>query len=273
MFRPFRTRSLSLCTVVRRAHSSHTPHDIAAKLGFSIAGQSVDYSSTFTPFTLDLETLIFIPHGRTPSNEKLLFQSYEESINSRLLSSSRLETSEGADLFLAQYSTRLKDQPNDFIFLRSPLKRTEETAEVYLNAFQSVMAKCPTVHIDSALLEIDHASWHGKTVSDMHGEEQDAAAAYRAGSFLAAPCDGESNLDLLWRCSQWLQSVQKQYPHKIVCVFGHGTFQNAVETLLCSYGATLPCTIFTRKPGESHMKRGYPHAVFPPFHSLRTFNT
>lgn len=263
-----------------RAHTHHYlcsvwrgTHEIASKLGFAIAGQSIDYSSAYSPISLDLEALIFIPHGRTPSNEKLIFQSHEESSNSKLLPTSLAETAEGAEVFLAQYSDRLTHQPTDFIFLRSPLERTAETAEIYLEVMRGRIPTAPNIQIDSGLLEIDHTSWHGQTVSDIQDNEERALAmSYRAGSFLAAPSDGESNLDLLLRCNTWLQSIQKKYPQKVVCVFGHGTFQNGIETLLCSYGATPPATIFTREAGQSHLKRGYPHAVFPPFHTLRSFN-
>lgn len=256
-----------LCSVSRETH------DIATKLGFSIIGQSIDYTSSYTPISLDLESLIFIPHGKTPSNEKLLFQSYKESKDSKLLPASQIETKEGAQVFIDQYSHRLQHNPTDFVFLRSPLERTSETANIYLDMLRNVMTDEPIIHIDSSLLEINHGSWHGMTVSEILDDKEKAlATSYRAGSFLAAPCDGESNLDLLWRCYIWLQSIQYQYPNKIVCVFGHGTFQNAIETLLCSYGATSPATIFTREPGQSHLKRGYPHAVFPPFHTLRSFN-
>ena len=247
--------------------------DIATSLGFSLAGHTLDYSSSFTPSLLNLEALIFIPHGKTPSNEKLLFQSHKESQNSKLLESSLKDTEEGARVLISQYHTRLKSNPSDFIFLRSPLQRTGETAEVYLNQLCKVMNDTPEVEVDPALLEIDHASWHGKTVSELCGDDKELAMSYRSGSFVAAPHDGESNLDLLFRCSTWLKSIENKYSDKVVCVFGHGTFQNGVETLLCSYGATPPSTVFTRVPGQSHLKRGFPHAVFPPFHGLRSFNS
>mmetsp|Transcript_2998 Transcript_2998/g.5365 ORF Transcript_2998/g.5365 Transcript_2998/m.5365 type:complete len:291 (-) Transcript_2998:629-1501(-) len=259
-------------TTMRHTPPTASQQEIAKTLGFSIVGQSVEYSSSYKPLQLDIESLIFIPHGKTNSNVKLIFQSHEESADSKLLPNSLIEAAEGATVFIDQYRDRLRDNPSDFVFLRSPLQRTVETAEVYSSALMTVMPEPPTIVEDAALLEINHASWHGKTVFELHDIEQEKASFYRQGSFTAAPSDGESNLDLLLRCHQWLQSFDIRYRNKVVCVFGHGTFQNGVETLLCSYGATPPSTVFTREVGKSHLKRGFPHAVFPPFHSLRSFN-
>ena len=50
---------------------------------------------------------------------------------------------------------------------------------------------------------------------------------------------------------------------KVIVAFGHGTFQNALEVLLCSFGVDKsPADVFTRQPGRSHLRRGYPHEVY-----------
>ena len=54
------------------------------------------------------------------------------------------------------------------------------------------------------------------------------------------------------------------YAGKTVVAFGHGTFQNGVETILLSRGEDVePRVVFTRKHGQSHLKRGFPHRVWP----------
>ena len=51
---------------------------------------------------------------------------------------------------------------------------------------------------------------------------------------------------------------------KVVVIFGHGTFQNAVESLLRTFGdAKQPPEIFARAKGASHLRRGFPHNVYP----------
>ena len=87
---------------------------------------------------------------------------------------------------------------------------------------------------------------------------------------MAAPADGESNLELLVRCRAWLATLAAPpYKGKVVVVFGHGTFQNGAETLLLSRGpAAKPADVFTRKPGQSHLKRGCAHDVYPPAKAL-----
>ena len=69
-------------------------------------------------------------------------------------------------------------------------------------------------------------------------------------------------MDLLGRCANWLVDVNASYDGKVLVAFGHGTFQNAMETILqAPYAPPDPVSIFTRKPGQSHIKRGFPHEV------------
>ena len=114
--------------------------------------------------------------------------------------------------------------------------------------------------VDKALVEIDHASWHGKTVEELEGADRAAAAAHRAGDVLAGPADGESQLDVLERAAAWVEGLDE--PDRVVVAFGHGTMQNAIEVVLRTYGSRPPAEVFTRVPGKSHLRRGFPHVVF-----------
>ena len=62
----------------------------------------------------------------------------------------------------------------------------------------------------------------------LEGTGDEAAAAYRAGSFFARPSDGERNIDMLVQCRDWLGSINAKYPGKTVVAFSHDTFQNGV---------------------------------------------
>ena len=226
------------------------------------------WSTRFSAPQLVVEQLVMVPHGKTPSNVKLLFQSHAEGPDGQLLQASLDDAALGADEFLAGWGARLRERPSDFVFLRSPLHRTAQTADVYVRKMAEQKLPTPEIAVDEGLLEINQGSWHGKSVDQLSGANQWSARKYRGGSFFAAPPDGESNLDVLERCREWLLSTltQPAVRGKVVVVFGHGTYQNAAETLLLTFGmhAKAPCQIFTRTPGCSHLRRGYPHVVYPP---------
>ncbi|CAH0375543.1 unnamed protein product [Pelagomonas calceolata] len=140
---------------------------------------------------------------------------------------------------------------------RCPLRSGEGSASAVL-ADRGL--EVPEIAVDEALVEIDHASWHGKTVDDLSGADRASAAAHRAGDVLAKPPDGESQLDVLERAAAWVHGLDA--PDRVVVAFGHGTMQNAIEVVLRTYGSRPPAEVFTRVPGKSHLKRGFPHVVF-----------
>ena len=65
---------------------------------------------------------------------------------------------------------------------------------------------------------------------------------------------------MLERAAAWVEGLDA--PDRIVVAFGHGTMQNAIEVVLRTYGDRPPAEVFTRVPGKSHLKRGFPHVVF-----------
>lgn len=143
--------------------------------------------ASFAPPRPRVGALVLIPHGRTPSNQRLIFQNHSEGPDATLLPESLVEAGKGAEVFLDAFGDRLERCS----FRRSPLHRCAQTWGVYETAFASRGLKL-VVEVDDALVEIDHASWHGKTVEDLEGADRAAAAAHRAGDCLAKPPDGES---------------------------------------------------------------------------------
>ena len=207
----------------------------------------VAYARHYAPPVVPLRSLIMVPHGRTPSNVRLLFQSHAEGPNATLLP-------ESLDHAAA---------PERFAFARSPLRRCAQTAEAYAARFAARGFPPLDVAVDGRLLEIDHASWHGSTVDEVPaGPERAAAERYRAGDFYAKPSDGESNVDVLERARAWLEDPPAARDQHLV-VFGHGTFQNAAEVVLRCLGDKEPADVFSRAPGRSHLRRGFPHALYP----------
>jgi len=229
-----------------------------------VSVQLVIYQDGYRPPTLECERIVCVPHGRTPSNARLLFQSHKETPIGELLPESFAEAVAGAHEFFTSYGARLVSQPDDFRFLCSPLKRTKDTAGVYQKVARDLYGIELSIFVDPEIIEINHASWDNKTVQDLQGEDAELAAAYREGSFFAKPASpGESKLDLLRRCKAWLTCASEQYAGKVLVVFGHGTFQNSIETILQPpYVKPDPVAIFSRKPGASHLRRGFPHDVY-----------
>ena len=241
-------------------------------LGFvRLEDGTIAHRETYIPPKLGVERLLMIPHGRTPSNVSLLFQSHAEGPDGELLPESRDEAAAGAAEFLKTWGARLRTSPKEFVFVRSPLRRCEQTAAVYVEAMAALGLPTPEIIIEDALVEIDHASWHGKRVEDLTGAARQAAAAYRRGDFLSRPADGESLLDLMVRCRAWLGTLDEggstsaaRTRGRVVVAFGHGTFQNACETLLRTFGERPVKEVFTREKGRSHLRRGYAHGVWEP---------
>ena len=212
--------------------------------------------ASFAPPRPRVGALVLIPHGRTPSNQRLIFQDHSEGPDATLLPESLVEAGKGAEVFLDAFGDRLERCS----FRRSPLHRCAQTWEAYTAVLADRGLEVPEIAVDEALVEIDHASWHGKTVEELEGADRAAAAAHRAGDVLAGPADGESQLDVLERAAAWVEGLDA--PGRVVVAFGHGTMQNAIEVVLRTYGSRPPAEVFTRVPGKSHLRRGFPHVVF-----------
>ena len=211
--------------------------------------------ASFAPPRPKVQALVLIPHGRTPSNQRLIFQDHSEGPDATLLPESLVEAGKGAEVFLDAFGDRLERCS----FRRSPLHRCAQTWDAYTAVLADRGLEVPEIAVDDALVEIDHASWHGKTVEELSGADRASAAAHRAGDVLAGPADGESQLDVLERAAAWVEGLDEP---GIVVAFGHGTMQNAIEVVLRTYGSRPPAEVFTRVPGKSHLRRGFPHVVF-----------
>mmetsp|Transcript_45673 Transcript_45673/g.106019 ORF Transcript_45673/g.106019 Transcript_45673/m.106019 type:complete len:329 (-) Transcript_45673:6-992(-) len=243
----------------------------AKKLGFELLpdGQ-LRYMKDFKPLVNLTCVLVMVPHGQTPSNVELLFQNHSDGGYEQLLTpEGRHMVHAGAAEFIDKYGTVLHETAADWVLYRSPLNRTAQTAEIYMEAFDAAGIEVPQPVVDRGLIEIDAGSWHGYTVEGLGqaGREVDAEAAmrYRSGSFEAKASDGsgESLIDLMARAAKWLGELERRHggSNAKVLVFGHGTFQNAVEVLLRAYPRMPPQEVFARGPGRGHLRRGAVHLI------------
>ena len=82
-----------------------------SELGFVRDEEAISYSENYAPPGCTLERIVCIPHGRTPSNAQLLFQSHAEGPNGCLLPESFDDAEAGARAFFKQYGSRLVEAP------------------------------------------------------------------------------------------------------------------------------------------------------------------
>eukprot|EP01062_Namystynia_karyoxenos_P046606 TRINITY_DN34988_c0_g1_i1.p1 TRINITY_DN34988_c0_g1~~TRINITY_DN34988_c0_g1_i1.p1 ORF type:complete len:278 (+),score=75.01 TRINITY_DN34988_c0_g1_i1:78-836(+) len=206
--------------------------------------------------------VFMVPHGQTPANEKLFFQSHDDGGEDQcLVPEGRAQAEAGARAFLPI----LPADPGSWMWLRSPLLRAAQTAEIFREV-AGPAAPIPDPEVDAGVVELDHGPWHGRAAHELEGEDGALATAFRAGDFFAAPTGGagESAADLVLRARQWLESLNRRFTAgTTVVVFGHGMFQNAVETVLRTYPEKTPAQVFTRRKGQSHLRRGHAHLVTP----------
>jgi len=245
-----------------------------AALGFELDPEgpgSIRYPAGYQPLQL-LYDLILVPHGQTPSNDHLLFQGNhtDGGFNQLLTPEGKEAAKRGAEDFWKTYGEPMLADPGKFVFLVTPLERTHQTAGIYFDILKEKWKeKRPGSEfpfrigpIDNDTIEIDFGrKWHDKTPEQVSEGERDAARAYREENLFAGPSDGENRILLMERALAWLSRNNPRYVGKTVVLFGHGTFQNAVEVLLRTYPEKSLADIFSRKPGASHMRRGFPHLV------------
>lgn len=249
------------------------PEELAASLGLRLGDSgSLSYAPDYRPPVGLSCGLVMVPHGKTPANEKHLFQSHSDGPHSQLTAEGVAMAEQGALAFAEEYGATFRDHPDGWPLYRSPLTRTAATALPYLSALRSLGLEVPEPTEDTGLLEITHGSWDGRSVDDLeaagHPDEAAEGRRYRDGSFAAKALDGsgESKLEVIARAAEWLKALEARHGGQDVNVlaFGHGTFQNSVELLLRCLPELAPEQLFNRNPtGGSHIRRGRAHILAP----------
>lgn len=174
----------------------------------------------------------------------------------------------GAAAFAHDFGPLIRAQLNNWVLYCSPLTRTKDTALPYVSALREAGILVPEPTVDDALIEINHGTWSTKSVQALRDEGRDdaeRAAEYRDGSFVAKTQDGsgEAILDVVVRAADWLRELEARHgsSRTNVLVFGHGTFQNAVELLMRVHPDKSPTQLFSRVSGGSHLRRGEAHLI------------
>jgi len=274
--------SFTFAELVSWVFQAEDPKELARPLGLELdaTAGALSYAADFKPVVHLTCGLLMVPHGTTASNVQRLFQNHSDGPKSQLSPEGISEVERGAAAFVEAYGPALRRRAEEagggrWAVYRSPLQRCEDTANIFVAALERAGIPLPEVTVDLDLIEINHGSWGEHTAESLRdeGRQEDAelAAKYRQGWMVAKATDGsgESLLEVIARVAAWLEKLQRRHgdsaagPPTRVLVFGHGTFQNAVEALLRVYPDKTLGALFTRVTGGSHLRRGFAHELTP----------
>lgn len=261
--------TITFVDLIQWLFQADDPEDLVAPLGLTLAtADDIAYGPEYQPPVLTCG-LLMVPHGSTISNAEHLFQNHSDGEKSQLIAEGISQVERGALDFATKYGKMIQDNPGSWAIYRSPLKRCKDTAAIYQAAFDRAGIQFVEPRVDLDVIEINHGSWGENDVDGLiiadRMEDAVNAEKYRGGSFTAKPVDGsgESLLEVIARAAAWLERLQARHGSgkTNVLVFGHGTFQNAVELLLRTYPDKEPRALFTRVTGGSHLRRGSAHVI------------
>jgi broad specificity phosphatase PhoE len=164
---------------------------------------------------MDKDIKIFLlRHAPTQDNEKRINGSQTDT----LLSKNGKEIAK-------EIAPTLSKNEYDLIIV-SPLKRTFQTIEPYLN---SLKKKIP-VEVNNLTIERDL----GKLTNSVAGDGQIQAHREKSGQNKIEwiPPEGESILDVYERAKRFFNEIQKKYSGKKILICGHQVFLRCLEIII-----------------------------------------
>ncbi|MFT5207462.1 MAG: broad specificity phosphatase PhoE [Candidatus Omnitrophota bacterium] len=210
-------------------------------MGFEVIDEEagwIDYSTDYITDELDYE-LAIIAHGNTQNNLDGVFHGLTDNKNSVVLDQSIEDIWKGAKAWWLTYGQEYIQSPDNFVFITSPLRRTDQTFQVYKYYIEQRLTEKGITReisaiVDVGVREINLGSWDGLTIEEVrakHGDlEYKKALAFRSGDVFVKPgLRGEAFVDVLTRTRNWMLSKNEDYAGKLVFVFGHGIFENAAS--------------------------------------------
>jgi len=205
-----------------------------AELGFEKAGKNgrIRYRKGYQPPAL-LYDLTIVPHGTTDANARGVYhgRSNRKSEN-RLNKDGRDESTEGALVLWGAISADVAATPDDFVFMKSPLRRAGESSKFLVDTANKESNISLAFQVDLNAKEIDFGNWDGKSIQELDGADRKNAQAYRDGNVFVRPENGESFVMFLARVRNHLEELNEKYKGKHVVLYGHGTFTKAVQILM-----------------------------------------
>ena len=97
-------------------------------------------------------------------------------------------------------------QPNEFVYVSSPLSRARET----MTLMRQVLGLDPAPdRIDARLQELSFGDWEGETIAEIRARDPAAIAARERDKWSFEPPHGESYAGLSQRVSAWYASLEE----------------------------------------------------------------
>lgn len=166
--------------------------------------------------------MLLIRHGESLANRAGIYQG--RSVDTSLSSLGKRQA--------GLVASRLKDEKVACVFT-SPLKRTQETANIILRASGVKLIK------DRRLLEINHGCWEGKSRDVVSLKWRPLLDIWKKAPHKAQMPNGESLQDVAQRVDHFVCDLEKNCQNQTVAVVSHDVI---LRVLICkAFGLSLSC--------------------------------
>ena len=164
--------------------------------------------------------LYFVRHGETDWNLEGRLQGQRDVELNAV--GRRQATASGA--ILGALLRRLGRQPNEFVYVSSPLSRALETMALLRQALS--LDPAPN-RIDARLQELSFGDWEGATLAEIRARDPVAIAARERDKWSFEPPGGESYARLSQRVAAWYASLNED-----TVAVAHGGIARALMVVL-----------------------------------------
>ncbi len=191
--------------------------------------------------------LILSPHGRTDNNVRHVFHGHTDNEHSLLNEAGRNDAHEMALKLWELIGDDFSQNPDNYVFIRSPLRSTDQTAQAFVRLVRKKLGRNISVPVivDPGLIKINLGHWDGMTedhLIEFSDVEFGKALQYRYSGNVVVRSNkngAEHFLQFLYRVKRWLTGKNKRFVGKKVIAFIDGTFTNAVEIIMQTDGAPV----------------------------------
>ncbi len=174
-------------------------------------------------------TLIFIRHGETPWNAEGRLQGQREIDMSDIGRAQARRNGQAVKGFFE----RRGQNPEDFSFVASPMRRTCETMRLVRG---ELGLEPEAFERRDVLRELTFGAWEGSTMAELKQSDRAGVTARRADKWGFRPPEGESYADLSIRIGGWLETTDRD-----AVVVAHGGVLRVLRGLIFrAPSVTLP---------------------------------
>jgi broad specificity phosphatase PhoE len=173
--------------------------------------------------------LYFVRHGETDWNLEGRLQGQRDIA----LNTAGRRQATACGVILGDLLRQLGRQPNEFVYVSSPLSRARETMALMRQALG--LDPAPN-QIDPRIQELSFGDWEGETIAEIRARDPAAIAARERDKWSFEPPQGESYARLSQRIGAWYASLKED----TVAVAHGGTARALMVVLRLVPPATAP---------------------------------